>query len=123
MTGVTSRLELPYPTASDPVANGDNTVQALAERIDAAIRRYDVVVTVPNGTNVGTQALAFGQTYSALPGAVAGACNVGTSLNDYVATVDSLTTSACRVVVRKLSGTAAGATPVTVTVIVIGDAP
>lgn len=123
MTGVTSRLELPYPTSGDPVANGDNAIQALAERINDVFRRYDQAVTVPNATNVGVQALAFGVTFSAVPAVVATCCNSGTSLNDYVVAVDSITTSGCRLVVRKLSGTASGATPVNVSCLVIGDAP
>lgn len=123
MTGTTSRLELPYPTAGDPVADGENTIQALAERINNVFRRYDQAVTVPNATDVGVQALAFGVTFSAIPTVVATCTNTGTSLNDYQVAVDSMTTSACRLVVRKKSGTAAGATPVNVSVLVIGDAP
>lgn len=39
MGGTTPVLALPYPTGSDRVADGDNAMQALAERIEARMPR------------------------------------------------------------------------------------
>jgi hypothetical protein len=120
MTGQTSRLEIPYPTGTDPVADGDNTIQALAERVDNVIRRFDVDVSVSAG--VGTLALNFGSpAFSALPTVVATPANTGSSINVYVAMIDSMTTTACRVVVRHYLNGNFSAT-VRVSVVVIGDA-
>lgn len=35
MSGSTPHLQIPYPTGTDRVADGDNAIQALAERIEA----------------------------------------------------------------------------------------
>lgn len=42
MTGNTLLYGLPYPTATDPVANGDDTIQALASRVELVLSSGDV---------------------------------------------------------------------------------
>lgn len=119
MTGQTSRLEMPYPTASDPVADGDNTVQALAQRVDNVFRRFDVNVNVVSG--VGVANVAFGSpAFSAIPTVVACPAVTDSSTNVYQAAVDTLTTTGCRIVCRHYLNSSFSGT-VRVSVIVMGD--
>lgn len=125
MTSTTPSFAIPYPDPTDPVANGDDTIKALAERLDKLLPfRYDQVVTIPSGTAVGVATLNFGRTYSAAPSVVATPCNVGSSLNNFIVNIDQISTTSCRVVVRHFTNTNVGAnTNVNVSVLVAGTLP
>ena len=51
MGGTTSPLTFPYPTGTDRVADGDNAIQALAERLNTYLNT--IGATVPLDSNIG----------------------------------------------------------------------
>lgn len=44
MPGATPTYGLPYPVGTDPVADGDNTMQALAQEVEAELARVDAAL-------------------------------------------------------------------------------
>jgi hypothetical protein len=56
MGGITTNLKIPYPVGTDRVADGDNAMQALAERVDARLpwgRLGHASLTVATGAITG----------------------------------------------------------------------
>jgi hypothetical protein len=53
MGGTTPKYQLPYPTGTDRVADGDNAIQALAERVEVVVPLVRVGV-VGMATNAGS---------------------------------------------------------------------
>lgn len=66
MTTTTPKYALPYPDPNDPVANGDDTVKALAQRADLVLGESGSVgiTIVANGTT--GVPLVFSRNYGAL---------------------------------------------------------
>lgn len=119
MAGQTSRLEIPYPTGSDQVRDGDNAIRALAERVDKVVRFFKFTVPVTGG--VGVLTINFGApAFQTNPVVMATVNATDSSTNVYIAMIDSITTSGCRIVVRHyLNSSFSGNVPVGL--IVMGD--
>lgn len=49
MAGTTPVLKLPYPTGTDRVADGDNAIQALAQRVETVLNYSQVNLVLPAG--------------------------------------------------------------------------
>lgn len=99
MTSNTSVQTLPYPDGTDPVGLGDDTLQALAERLDAIMPRcgrsgphavgavdtsYSVLINFPDPFPVGVVPVVHVTAEVAAPTAivtVSGVTNTGFTLN------------------------------------------
>lgn len=93
MTSTTPTYAFPYPDPADPVANGDDTIRALAERTELVLGGGDVAPTwmaaqqnVAAGASVSVGSIAIPQTYRrrslvvALFGAPGGAVSLAMNL-------------------------------------------
>lgn len=99
MSATTTVHALPYPTGSDPVGQGDDTIQALAVRLDAVIPRsgrsgphavaavdtsYSAAVNFPDPFPVGVVPVVQVTAEVAAPTAIvtaSGVTNTGFTLN------------------------------------------
>lgn len=82
MAGTTARWQIPYPTGTDRVMDGDNAMQAIAERIDVLLPPPGSLVPYAGSTAPSGWLLAQGQevsrtTYAALWSAIGPAYGAG----------------------------------------------
>ena len=67
MTTNTSRLLLPYPDPGDPIASGDDTIKALALRLNRVLQAYRLDVTAAVSTTAATRVLTFSEAFDDVP--------------------------------------------------------
>lgn len=71
MGGVTGDKGYPYPTGSDRLMDGDNAIQALAQKVDNSIQAGTVAITTVADTPVSV-AVTFARAYVTPPIVVLG---------------------------------------------------
>ena len=73
MPGSTTRFAIPKPSGTDPVADGDDTMRALADRVDYCLGENGEDSITPSAANTKTtKTINFGRTYKSPPRVVVG---------------------------------------------------
>lgn len=68
MPGATAKYAVPYPLPADPVADGDDRIKALAERVDYLLGEAGATtITPPAVSTKHTKVVAFSRTYKTPP--------------------------------------------------------
>lgn len=68
MSSTTDKFAIPKPTGTDPVADGDNIMRLMADRIDYMLGESGENTITPSAANVKTtKVIAFGRTYKTPP--------------------------------------------------------
>lgn len=68
MPSATSRFSIPKPSGTDPVADGDDTMRAMADRIDYCLgETIDDSITPSAANTKTTKVVNFGRTYKSPP--------------------------------------------------------
>lgn len=101
MAGSTAKYALPYPTGVDDVADGDEKIKALAERVDLMLGQHGQVNLAPSGSDVVTSAnVVYGRTYPTVPRVFLSlASAVGTATTVFVWSTNE-TTTGCTINMR-----------------------
>lgn len=100
MTTNTSRLLLPYPDPGDALANGDDTIKALALRLNRVLQAYRMDITVAVSAASGSQLLTFSEAFDAVPAVL---CTVEANTTHW-AVASSVTAANCQVNVGRYNG-------------------
>lgn len=112
MPAQTATYAIPYPVGTDRVMDGDNAMQAIAERVEAVWQFFYTEVTVLAGASFRSANITWPTAYSAAPTVV---CQVATktgSTAGYFANAYAVTATGCQVRVDKAIGAAPGANTV-----------
>lgn len=68
MSSTTDRFAIPKPTGTDPVADGDNIMRLMADRIDYLLGESGDSTITPSAANTKTtKIIAFGRTFKTPP--------------------------------------------------------
>lgn len=67
MPSSTAKYGVPYPTGADPVADGDNTIQSLATRVDLLLGEVGTANITPSAVDTTTTLrVNYSRSYAAL---------------------------------------------------------
>lgn len=107
MSSATAKYAIPYPTAGDALANGDDTIKALAERVDILMGEAGSDSITPSAANTTTtKRINFSRTYPTIPTVVAGVGSTTVAPGTLSLWVAAIDTSGFTVLVQRTSTTA-----------------
>jgi hypothetical protein len=82
MTATTAKYLLPYPVGTDPVKDGENTIQALATLVDLLLGETGTDSITPSAANTTTtKRVNYARSYAALPSAPRAFLNFDAAIN------------------------------------------
>jgi hypothetical protein len=68
MTATTSKYVIPYPTGTDDVRDGENAMQAIADRVDLLLGETGTDSITPSAANTTTtKRINYARSYAGLP--------------------------------------------------------
>lgn len=112
MPSATPTYAIPYPVGTDRVMDGDNAMQAIAERVELVWQFYYTEITVASGTTFNSKTVTWPTAFAAVPAVVANVAVRATDSPGYICTVTLVTATNAKLRVDKVVGAAPGSNTV-----------